>query len=350
MTAGRRGVGLTPMETRRDVIVRAAVLADQLGYETFAVPEGWGLDSVPVLTEIALRTTRIQVASGVLSVWGRTPASLAMTAATLGQVSGGRFALGLGASTRALAEGFHDVPFEHPAEKLRDTVTKVRALLNGRPAQLSQVRAARPLTLGQPPAPEVPIWVGALGERTTRVAAQLGDGWIPAFVTRDDLPARTARLIRLRATAAPDAQPLTVASGPIAAAAEDADVARGIVATCLAWYLGAMGDIYRRSVSDQGYAAEVRAILAANPRPSPRHGIVPPDAEPLLDQLTAYGTGDQIRQQLMSWDKAADIVTILLPPGLPWPAIEATLLAAAPRLAEPETGSASLPAAAYATR
>jgi alkanesulfonate monooxygenase SsuD/methylene tetrahydromethanopterin reductase-like flavin-dependent oxidoreductase (luciferase family) len=96
MSGHRRGVGLTPMETRRDVIVRAAVLADELGYEAFAVPEGWGLDSVPVLTEIALRTARIQVASGILSVWGRTPATLAMTAATLQQVSGGRFALGLG--------------------------------------------------------------------------------------------------------------------------------------------------------------------------------------------------------------------------------------------------------------
>ena len=330
MTAGRRGVALTPMETRRDVIVRAAVLADQLGYETFAVPEGWGLDSIPLLTEIALRTTRIQVASGVLSVWGRTPATLAMTAATLHQVSEGRFVLGLGASTRALAEGFHDVPFEHPAEKLRDTVTRVRTLLSGQPAQLSQARAARPLTLGQPPAPEVPIWVGALGERTTRVAAQVGDGWIPAFVTRDDLPARTARLIRLRETAAPKAQPLTVASGPITAAADDADAARGIVATCLAWYLGAMGDVYRRSVSDQGYAAEVGAILSANPRPSPRYGIVPPDAELLLDQLAAYGTSEQIRKQLMSWDEAADIVTILLPPGLPWPVLQSTLLAAAP--------------------
>jgi alkanesulfonate monooxygenase SsuD/methylene tetrahydromethanopterin reductase-like flavin-dependent oxidoreductase (luciferase family) len=332
MTAGRRGVGFTPMETRRDIILRTAVLADQLGYETLAVPEGWGLDSIPVLTEIALRTTRIQVASAVLSVWGRTPATLAMTAATLHEVSGGRYALGLGASTRALAEGFHDVPFEHPAEKLRDTVTKVRALLNGQPAQLSQVPAAHPLPLGQPPAPEVPIWVGALGERTTRVAAQLGDGWIPAFVTRDGLPAQTARLSRLRAAAAPEAQPLTVASGPIAAAADNADAARGIVATCLAWYLCAMGDVYHRSVSSQGYAAEVRAILSANPRPSPRHGIVPPDAEPLLDQLTAYGTSDQISEQLTLWDQAADIVTILLPPGLPWSSIEATLLAAAPGL------------------
>jgi alkanesulfonate monooxygenase SsuD/methylene tetrahydromethanopterin reductase-like flavin-dependent oxidoreductase (luciferase family) len=329
MTA-RRGVGLTPMETRRDVIVRAAVLADQLGYETFAVPEGWGLDSVPVLTEIALRTATIRLASGVLSVWGRTPATLAMTAATLHQVSGGRFVLGLGASTQALTEGFHDVPFEHPAAKLRDTVTGVRALLRGQPAQLGQANAARPLRLGQPPAPEVPIWVAALGDHATRVAAELGDGWIPAFVTRDRLPAWAAELSQLRETAAPDAEALSVVSGPITAVGEDPDAARDVVATCVAWYLSAMGDVYRRSVSGQGYAAEVRSILSANPRPSPRHGVVPADAEVVLEQLAAYGTSDQVRRQLARWDQAADIVTILLPPGLPWSGIEATLLAAAP--------------------
>jgi alkanesulfonate monooxygenase SsuD/methylene tetrahydromethanopterin reductase-like flavin-dependent oxidoreductase (luciferase family) len=330
MTAGRRGVALTPMETRRDVIVRAAMLADELGYEIFAVPEGWGLDSTPVLAEIALRTARIRLASGVLSVWGRTPATLAMTAATLHQVCGGRYVLGLGASTRALAEGFHDTAFQHPAARLRDTVTKVRALLAGLPAQLDHVPAARPLRLGQPPASEVPIWVAALGQHTTRVAAELGDGWIPALVARDRLPAWTARLNQLRETTASRAPALTVAAGPITAAGENPGAARDIVAACIAWYLGAMGDIYSRSVSGQGYAAEVGAILAANPRLSPRHGTIPPDAQMILDQLAAYGTRDQVREQLKSWDQAADIVTILLPPGMSWPTIEATLLAAAP--------------------
>jgi alkanesulfonate monooxygenase SsuD/methylene tetrahydromethanopterin reductase-like flavin-dependent oxidoreductase (luciferase family) len=337
MTARRRGVALTPMETRRDVIVQAAVLADKLGYEIFVVPEGWGLDSTPVLTEIALRTATIQLASGVLSVWGRTPATLAMTAATLHQVSGGRYVLGLGASTKALAQGFHDVPFEQPAGKLRDTVTGVRALLSGLPAQLHQAPDVHPLRLGQPPAPEVPIWVAALGDHTTRVAAELGDGWVPAFVARDRLHAWTAQLSRLRETTAPRARALTVAAGPITAADENADVARDIVASCVAWYLGAMGDIYRRSVSGQGYAAEVGAILAANPRPSPRHGTVPPEAEIILGQLAAHGTRDQVSEQLVPWDQAADIVTILLPPGLSWPSIEATLLAAAPDIT-PETG------------
>jgi len=328
VTSRRRGVGLTPMETRRDVIVRAAVLADELGYEVFTVPEGWGLDSTAVLTEIALRTARIQLASGVLSVWGRTPATLAMTAATLHQVSDGRYRLGLGVSTRALAEGFHDTPFEHPAARLADAVTQVRALLAGEPARVGRVKAVRPLRLGQPPAPELPIWVAALGPRTTRVAAELGDGWIPALAARDSLPGWTARLRRQRAAA--NGRPFTVAAGPITVAAENVGQARDIAAACTAWYLGAMGDVYARSVSGQGYAAEVEAIIAANPRPSPRAGTIPLEAEVVLDQLAAYGTADQVGRQLERWEHAADIVTILLPPGLPWPAVEATLRAAAP--------------------
>jgi alkanesulfonate monooxygenase SsuD/methylene tetrahydromethanopterin reductase-like flavin-dependent oxidoreductase (luciferase family) len=305
------------------------------------VPEGWGLDSTPVLAELALRTARIQLVSGVLSVWGRTPATLAMTAGTLHQICGGRYVLGLGASTQALAEGFHDTPFEHPAARLRDVVTKVRSLLAGQPAPLTRVAAAQALRLGQPPAPEVPIWVAALGQHTTRVAAELGDGWIPALVARDRLPAWAAQLGRLRETSAPRARPLTIAAGPITAAGEDAGAARDIAATCTAWYLSAMGEVYARSMSGQGYAAQVRAIIAANPRPSPRRGTVPPQAQIVLDQLAAYGTCDQVREQLRLWDHAADIVTILLPPGMPWSGIEATLHAAAPGTA-PQTGPSGL--------
>jgi alkanesulfonate monooxygenase SsuD/methylene tetrahydromethanopterin reductase-like flavin-dependent oxidoreductase (luciferase family) len=325
-----RGVAFTPLETRRDVIVRAARLADELGYELVALPEAWGLDSTPVLAEIALSTRRIRPASGVLSVWGRTPATLAMTAATLHQLSGGRCVLGLGASTRALVEGFHDTAFDHPAAKLRDVVTKVRALLAGEPARLDTVPGAHPLRLGQPPAPDLPIWVAAMGDRTLRAAAELADGWYPAMAARDRLPSQVARLDRLREAAGRRTGAFTVAAGPLTVADDDPGTARAIAATCTAWYVCAMGDVYARFLSDQGFGDEVGAILAANPRPSPRRGTVPAEAEGVLDQLTAYGTPGQVRDRLESWDPVADVVMVGLPPGLPWPGIEATLQAAAP--------------------
>lgn len=330
MTARRRGVAFTPMETRRDVIVRTARLADELGYETVALPEGWGLDSTPVLTEIALGTRRIRPAAGVLSVWGRTPAMLAMTAATLHQISGGRFVLGLGASTRALAEGFHDAAFDHPAAKLRDVVTKVRALLDGEPARLDTVPGARPLRLGQPAAPDLPIWLAAMGDRTLRVTAELADGWFPAMVPRDRLPGWARRLQQLREAAGRRAPALTVAAGPVTVADDDPRTARAIAASCMAWYVCAMGDVYARVLSDQGYGEEVRAIIAANPRPRPQHGVVPAEAQVALDQLSAYGTPDQVRDRLEDWDRAVDVVMIGLPPGLSWQHIEATLRTAAP--------------------
>lgn len=319
MTAGRRGVALTPVETRREVIVRTARLADELGYETVALPEGWGLDSTPVLAEIALDTRRITLASGVLSVWGRTPATLAMTAATLHQLSGGRYLLGLGASTRALVEGFHDTPFDHPAAKLREVVTQVRALLAGEPARLHAVPGAHPVRLGQPPAPDLPIWLAAMGERTLRVAAELADGWFPAMVARDRLAGWVAELHQLRTAAGRPAAALTVATGPLTVADDDPSRARAIAASCTAWYVCAMGDAYARVLSRQGYGDEVSAILAANPRPSPQHGHV-----------SAYGTPDQVRDRLEAWDDAADVVMIGLPPGLPWQSIETTLRTAAP--------------------
>jgi alkanesulfonate monooxygenase SsuD/methylene tetrahydromethanopterin reductase-like flavin-dependent oxidoreductase (luciferase family) len=330
MTRKRRGVALTPMETRPDIIVRTAQLADELGYEVFAVPEGWGLDSTLTATEIVLRTRRITVVSAILSIWGRSPGTLAMTAATLHRISEGRYILGLGASTKALVEGFHDLPFVHPAAKLRDVTGKVRALLTGERARLDSASTARPLRLGQPPVPDLPIWLAATGDHTVQVAAELADGWFPLFVARDRLASQGPELNRVRAATGLWSTPLTVAAGPMTVVDDNADTARSLVASSTAWYLGAMGDGYAQVVAKQGYGDAVQAIRAANPRPSPAHGIVPGEAQVILDQFTAYGTPDQVRDNLERWDSAADILTIGLPPGLGWPAIETTLRAAAP--------------------
>ena len=253
-----------------------------------------------------------------------------MTAATLHRLSGGRFVLGLGPSTRALVEGFHDVRFTHPADRLREVTTRVRALLAGERARLDAVSGSRPLRLGQPPVPDLPIWLAAMGDRTTRVAAELADGWFPVLMARDQVADRARSLRKDREGAGLRSEPLAVAAGPLTVAADDPALARRISASCLAWYLCAMGDVYARSLTGQGYGDAVRAILDANPHPRPDAGVVPAGAQVVVDDLTANGTPLQVRDQLAGWDAAVDLTMIGLPPGLPWDLIETTLRAAAP--------------------
>src|SRR5438045_2771776 len=104
-TAVTIGITFTPLETRAGVIVRPAARADELGIARVDGAEAWGHDAPLLLAEIAAHTTRIGLGTGILSMWGRTPATLAMTAAGLQRISRGRFTLGLGAGSPPLAEG-----------------------------------------------------------------------------------------------------------------------------------------------------------------------------------------------------------------------------------------------------
>ncbi len=330
MSTPRRGISLTPMETRRDVIVRAAELADRLGYELFVVPEGWGLDSTLVLTEIALRTENIQLMSGILSVWSRTPGALAMNAATLSEISEGRYILGLGASTKALVEGFHGIEFAQPAKQLGETTKAVRRILQGERSEIPDELDSRALKLGQAPQPELPIYIAAMGPRAVTVAAEQADGWFPYYVARDRFESWVPELQAVRESAGDLDAPLTVIAGPnVAVNANEAD-GRQSAANNLAWYLCAMGDVYAKSVSAQGYADEVELVLQANPKPSPSRGEIPEEAQILLDQLAVYGAQEKVREDLQPWDEVVDINVLGIAPGIPWPDMEAILHAGAP--------------------
>lgn len=183
MTEAHRAVGLAfpPLETRRDVVVDSAVRAEELGYDAFFVAEGWGLDALCLLAEIATKTQRIALGTCVLSVWSRSGATLAMAAATLSQISRSRFILGLGASTPQLVEGFHDVAFASPVDQMRRVVTQVRELLAGNRVPLSRTDQARPLRLGVS-AESVPIYLAGLAPASARLSGEIADGWMPTFV------------------------------------------------------------------------------------------------------------------------------------------------------------------------
>ena len=189
---------------------------------------------------------------------------------------------------------------------------------------------SRPLKLGQPPQPDLPIYLAGLGPQSVRAAAQLADGWFPYLVTRDRFQTWVPDIMRMRQRAGRADDPFTVVAGPNVSVGDEEAAARQVCASNLAWYVCAMGDAYANSITNQGYADEVTAIKAANPQPHPARGEVPAGADHLLRQLAAYGPPEKVREMIAAWDEAVDINAIGIPPGLPWEQIEAAIRAGAP--------------------
>jgi alkanesulfonate monooxygenase SsuD/methylene tetrahydromethanopterin reductase-like flavin-dependent oxidoreductase (luciferase family) len=325
------GLSVMPLETRRDVITGLAVEGDRLGYDLFALPETWAYDITVLLAEAAVRTSRIALGTGILGIWNRSAATIAMAAATLQAISNGRFVLGLGASTPQLAEGLHDTPFEPPVPRTRRMVGQIRALLRGERIPLSITSGARPLRLNVPPAPELPIHLAALGDVAVRLVGEIGDAWIPFLYPWSRLDAGVSLLREGAARAGhPERVPAIAASVPVVVE-PSADAARAGAAWFVSFYVTTMGTVYRDALTRLGYAKEVEAVIAAN---SPKFaGAVPPDAEALLEQLIVYGTPAEARRRLARWGTAgASSVTLLLRPNLTPDVIALTLDAFRPML------------------
>ena len=311
----RVGVGFTPFETRTDVIASLASHAEDVGLERVDVAEGWTHDSLIILAELAARTSRIGLGTSIISVWGRTPATMALGAAGLQRCSEGRFSLGIGAGSPPLAEGFHGRPWDQPLARLRETVTTVRALLAGErlpePAQ-----GARALRLGVVPESPVPILLAALSPGSVRLAGELADGWTPFLWARSRID-DGKELLREGELAGELPTPTRVSLGVPVALGPDEASARRLAAWWLSTYCTRMGPLYPRMLGERfGMTAAVDAIVAA------ADGTTQPDlpavAEDLARDVTLFGTYDDAGAVIAEWFAAgADSLNLVLPPGHP---------------------------------
>src|SRR6476646_9073868 len=110
-------------------IIDCIVLAESLGYESAWVAEGHGGDQFATLAAAAMRTSRIRLGTSITSVFVRTAPTIAMAAATVDDLSGGRFILGIGSSHKVQVEGEHGVVYGKPLTRVRETVAVIRELL-----------------------------------------------------------------------------------------------------------------------------------------------------------------------------------------------------------------------------
>jgi F420-dependent oxidoreductase-like protein len=258
-----------------------------VGLDALWVAEAYGFDSPSFMGFLAARTNRVRIAAGILPIYTRTPALIAMTAAGLDALSDGRFELGLGASGPQVIEGWHGVAFDAPVGRTREIVSICRAVWareaplvhDGRYYQLPLppdrgTGLGKPLQIiTHPLRARIPVWLAALGERNVALAAEIADGWLPILF----IPERSGRVWgdALRSGTAkrdPALGPLQISAGGLLAIGDGDDVlaARELARPMVALYVGGMGAKGRNFYNDlacrygfEKEAAEIQELYLA---------------------------------------------------------------------------------------
>lgn len=229
------------------------------GLDIALMPEAYTFDAVSQLGFLAAKTTTLELCSSILNIYSRTPTLLAMTAAGLDFVSGGRFTLGIGASGPQVIEGFHGLPYDAPLGRTREVVEVCRQVWlrervdhHGKfyDIPLTPDRGGsglgKPLKLiNTPERPRVPMMLAALGPKNVELAAELFEAWEPIFFLPEKTEEAFGEALRAgKAKRSADLPPLDITVDTKVLISEDPDAveaARNQVRAHLALYVGGMG-------------------------------------------------------------------------------------------------------------
>ena len=254
---------------------------EKAGLDLVWVAEAYGFDGPSLMGYLAALTERVEIGSGILPIYTRTPTLIAMTAAGVDALSGGRFHLGLGASGPQVIEGWHGVPYDNPLGRTREIVSVCRAVW-AREAPLEHhgknydiplaagkgTGLGRPLKIiAHPVRPRIPIWVASLGEKNVAMTAEVADGWLPILF----IPEKAKEVWGSALTAGDSKRDsslakLMISAGGLLAIGDGEDVVRlrDLARPMVALYVGGMGARGRNFYNDlacrYGYEKEAKEI------------------------------------------------------------------------------------------
>jgi len=317
-----------------DTLVEFSQLAEAQGYDRVWLPETWGRDAVTVLTTIAERTDEVGIGTSVANVYSRSPALLGQTAATLQEVSDGRFRLGLGPSGPALVAGWHGVDYDRPLRRTREYIDIVRQVLSGERLeydgdifQLSGFRLRC-----DPPETPPKIDAAGMGPKSVELAGRFADGWHALMLTQDGLRDRLDDLRRGAELGNRDPDDVRVTLSLPCMALDDRERARRLISSHISFYLASMGTFYRKALARQGYEQIANKVASewANGNKKEATDIVD---EELVDALGVAGTPSECRERYATWEEieGLDAVSVSFPRNAEPAEIQNTLRVFAPR-------------------
>ncbi|WP_408959537.1 LLM class flavin-dependent oxidoreductase [Natrinema sp. 74] len=322
-------VGLMVTDFGDADLADVAVRAESRGYNAVWVGELWGASGVVQATEMACRTDEIDIGTAILNVYSRSPAVLAMTAASLDDAADGRFTLGLGTSTATAVESLHGMSFDRPVRRAHETIELLRAFTagDGEPVDYE----GQLLASSSFPSLEasVPIYHAGLGPANRRVVGRLCDGWIPhniPFSRLDEAFEEVAAAARERGR---DPDAIEIAPYVPSAVSDDPEEARDTLRRHIAYYVGS-GEGYRRAVATE--FPETADRIAEAWRDGERRAAAGAVTDELLADLGVAGTPDEAREQLRTLvaETGIEHPIVVVPEPASSEVTEATIEALAP--------------------
>ncbi len=310
--------------------VEDVVELEKVGVDIALVAEAYSYDAISQLGYLAAKTSTIELGSGVVPIYVRTPSLLAMTAAGLDYVSDGRFRLGIGTSGPQVMEGFHGVPFDAPLGRTREVVEICRQVWrredvvhDGRHYQIP-LPADRGTGLGKPlhlinhPVRErIPITIAALGPKNVELTAEIAEGWQPVFFLPEKADDVWGDALRSGSAGRdPELGPLDVMVSASLAIGDDVEDRLAWAKPQLALYIGGMGargqNFYHKLATRYGYgeiADHIQDLFLAGKKAEAIDAV--PDE--LVRSVSLVGTRGFVKERLAAFAEAG-VTTMLVHP------------------------------------
>jgi F420-dependent oxidoreductase-like protein len=325
-------VGFTGSTEQNKATIEKVKIAEEVGVEAVFTAETWGRDQFSLLTQIALQTSKIKFGTGIAPVFGRSPGVLAMTAATLDELSEGRMILGLGTSGARVIEHWHGEPFEKPLRRLREYCEIINLIMSGEKVfyegEVFQLQRGFKL-LFEPVRKHIPIYIASIAPKSMEQTGEVADGWMPIYWPKSKFK-EGMEVVRRGEEKAGRAGAVECVANVTTVINPNIEQARAQAAGPISWYVTNMGDFYHRMLARNGFEEEVAAMraAAAEHRPPPfgtNPQIMEAMGDRLLDETAIYGDAETVAAGLEEWRGLGVDMPIIAMPQMENRELERTL-------------------------
>ncbi len=284
----RLGFSLGSLLSVKEIFDCAKVLN---GYsaDSIWIPETWGMDCGSILSHVASIANKPKLGSSIINIYSRSPALTAMSAVTLDVISGGRFMLGLGTSSKPIVEDWHGMEFKNPLQRMREYVDVSRLVMSGKKVSYDGkfFHLKNFGLLIKPERTRIPIYLAAINQKMVELTWEIADGVIFYLRPLHELKTTIEKMQSRRK--------IDVACQLITCVSSDSEKAITRVKQTIAFYVS-VGGIYRQFLASNGFKKETETIFEEYKKKglSGNHVFVTDD---MVNSLAICGTPDDVIQK-----------------------------------------------------